>query len=430
MLDADIAKCFDRINHEALLKKLGTTPTLRRTIKGMLKAGVIDWTSKGNKGYSPTDKGTPQGGVVSPLLANIALHGLEMRIKQAFKDAHVVRYADDFVVMHKDLAMVQKCQEIITEWLSNMGPYLAAAKTRIAHTLHPVDGVVGFNFLGFEIRQYTVGKKHRHKSGREYKTIIKQSLELQRRHYEALSEIVESHKTSSQRKLINRLNPVIRGWCNYIAPMVSKEVMSKMRNRLYSLLRAWARRRHPNKNAHWWNDKYFQTIGEQNWVFATKDRKTILYEHHDTPVVRHVKVIGERSPYDGDWVYWASRMGSNPLITDRVAKLLKKQGGKCQLCGRAFKTDDLMEIHHLDGDHCNNRSNNRALLHRHCHDIAHRTTIKVTKNAKGKTKASPKPLQWTAEDEAAYKSHRRVVTRYAGEKPPKPSAKLLRSRMR
>lgn len=331
---------------------------------------------------------------------------MEERIKQAFPGkeiyvkgkytgcisaAQLIRYADDFVILHEDLAVIRKCQEIITEWLSNMGLELKAAKTRIAHTLNPVDGKNGFNFLGFEVKQYKVGKRHRNRTQREYKTNIKPSKELQKRHYEALAEIVETHKTSPQTKLINRLNPVIRGWCNYISPMVSKSVMSRMGHLLHNKLRAWARRRHPKKNAHWWTDKYWQSIGENNWVFATKDKRNILYDHDSTSVVRHMKVAGERSPYDGDWIYWISRMGKHPLIKKSVARLLKKQKGKCTHCGRAFKVDDLMEVHHLDGDHNNNRWNNRALLHRHCHDKVHRTTTLVNKRAKNNNSAPPKP---------------------------------------
>jgi len=145
VLDADISKCFDRIHHDVLLAKLNTFPVLRRQIKGWLKAGVLD----GNKLF-PTKEGTPQGGVISPLLANIALHGMEQRINQAFPErgiwskgkqvgrqnaAHLIRYADDFVIIHEELAVVQQCQQIITEWLLHLGLELKPSKTRLTHTL-------------------------------------------------------------------------------------------------------------------------------------------------------------------------------------------------------------------------------------------------------------------------------------------------------
>ena len=272
-----------------------------------------------------------------------------------------------------------------------MGLELKEAKTRIAHTLNPSNGTVGFNFLGFEIRQHKVGKRHLKKSKQKFKTNIKPSKESQKRHYQALAEVVEANKTSPQKNLIERLNPIIRGWCNYTAPMVSKEVMSKMQYLLYGKLRAWSRRRHPKKNAQWCAKRYWTTIGNNHWVFATKDMKNILYKHDRTQVVRHTKVVGNSSPYDGNVVYWASRIAEHPLLSKRTARLLKVQKGKCQHCGRLFKMDDLMEVHHLDGNHLNNRNNNLAVLHRRCHDHVHRPTIMVNKNASDKTKASPKP---------------------------------------
>ncbi|MCA1995430.1 MAG: reverse transcriptase N-terminal domain-containing protein, partial [Coleofasciculus sp. S288] len=145
VLDADIAKCFDRINHEALLEKLNTFPTIRRQVRAWLKSGVMD----GNKLF-PTEEGTPQGGVISPLLANIALHGMEELIRKVFprksyrvdgkkvskRPPILIRYADDFVVVHEDIEIVQKCQQVIQTWLSNMGLELKPSKTRLCHTLN------------------------------------------------------------------------------------------------------------------------------------------------------------------------------------------------------------------------------------------------------------------------------------------------------
>ncbi len=181
VLDADIAKCFDRINHEALLNKLGTTPTLRRQIRSWLKAGVMD-----GKQLFPTSEGTPQGGVISPLLANIALHGMEERIKEYAKNIDLrnnkghqegwttkekslsfIRYADDFVILHEDITVVQRCKEIISEWLVDMGLELKPSKTRLTHTLNKYENEEpGFNFLGFYIRQFPTGKYQSSKSTR------------------------------------------------------------------------------------------------------------------------------------------------------------------------------------------------------------------------------------------------------------------------
>ena len=191
VLDADIAKCFDHISHEALLQKLATFPAMRRVIKSWLKAGVMEGLE-----LTPTQEGTPQGGVVSPVLANVALHGLETivvqrltrRVGTTFRKVSptVVRYADDFVVLDEDLTGIQQAQEIITEWLTDMGLEVKPSKTKQSHTLAEHEGNVGFHFLGFEIRQYPVGKTHtgRNTRGKQlgFKTIIKPTKEAVQRH--------------------------------------------------------------------------------------------------------------------------------------------------------------------------------------------------------------------------------------------------------
>ena len=175
VLDADIAKCFDRINHLALLQKLGYTGKIRQQIKAWLKSGVID-----QKVFTATSEGTPQGGVLSPLLANVALHGMENMLMETAKSLDMrntvgnqiswqskvrsltfVRYADDFVLIHKDHDVILKCRDLISEWLRKIGLELKPSKTRIAHTLiseQSEDGKAGFDFLGHHIQQFPVGK--------------------------------------------------------------------------------------------------------------------------------------------------------------------------------------------------------------------------------------------------------------------------------
>ena len=374
VFDADISKCFDCICHKALLEKLNTSPTIRRQIRAWLKAGVMD---KG--AFCDTSEGTPQGGVISPLLANIALHGMENRIRQVNKTASLIRYADDFVILHYDITVVQRCQQIIAEWLKSMGLELKPSKTRLAHTLHKYEEQEpGFDFLGFTVRQFPVGK---YQSGKKsngtplgFKTLIKPSSKKLKLHAESLHSVIKTHKTVPQEALISRLNPVIRGWANYYSTVVSKEIFSKMDSITYQQLMAWANRRHPKKNKHWVAKRYWLLGQGEGWTFATKGegkpKKMRLRKHSETSIVRHIKVQGERSPYDGDWIYWSTRMGRHPEAGKTTATLLKRQKGKCTHCGLFFKDGDTLEIDHVNpkAKGGKNSYENLQLLHRHCHD--------------------------------------------------------------
>jgi len=368
VLDADISKCFDQINHEALLRKINTFPTLRQQIKAWLKSGVID-----GKSLSTTSEGTPQGGVISPLLANISLHGMENRIKQVSKTAALIRYADDFVIIHEDLTVVHRCQQVITEWLKGMGLELKPSKTRITHTLHKYEGNVGFDFLGFNVRQHKVGTYRSARNGKKqplgFNTLITPSKEKIKLHLEEIGGIIDTHITAPQAALIKALNPVIRGWANYYSTVVSNDTFQLLGHLTYQKLRAWAIRRCPRSNQHEIVNKYWNTVGNDKWVFSTRDGLK-LARHTDTPIERHVKVQGERSPYDGDWVYWSTRLGKHPEATKRVAKLLKKQKGKCEYCGLYFKDGDLLEIDHKTPISKGGKDSfdNLQIIHRHCHD--------------------------------------------------------------
>ena len=368
VLETDVAKCFDQIDQRALCEKLNTSPRFSRQIRAWLKAGVME-----GEHFRETPTGAAQGSVISPLLANVALHGMEADLQNAFKPGdrpRLVRYADDLVVLAKDLWVVQAAQEILAQWLQPMGLQLKPNKTRITHTLKPYQGQVGFDFLGFEVRQYRVGKTH---SKQGFKTIIKPSKTAQIRHSQHLRAVIKAHQAAPQAALIGRLNPIIRGWANYYSSVCSKVTYSTMDAQVYQKLRAWARHRHPNKNQHWIAHKYWLIGRSEGWVFAAQNtlQPMRLFKHALTPIHRHVKVKGSRSPYDGDWVYWSRRQGQHPMLNTTVAKLLKKQMGKCSYCGLYFFCEDKVEVHHIDGNRSNYRRENLTLLHRHCHDQVH-----------------------------------------------------------
>ncbi|WP_322112013.1 group II intron reverse transcriptase/maturase [Aerosakkonema funiforme] len=379
VLDADIAKCFDRINHEALLKKIDTFPTMRRQLRAWLKAGVVDQGE-----LFPTNEGTPQGGVISPLLANIALHGMEERVKQYAEtlkgdkgkernrtSLSLIRYADDFVIIHEDINVVKTCQKVIADWLSDIGLELKPSKTKLTHTYKELEGNVGFDFLGFHIQQYKVGNYRCAKSTNGkllgFKTIITPSKAKVKNHLDKIAEVIDNHKTASQAALISKLSPIIRGWSNYYSTVVSKEIFSKLDMLTYEKLRAWAKRRGKgNIN----KDKYWRTVGNRRWCFSTEDGLE-LAQHKATPIIRHVNVKGRASPYNGDWTYWSKRRGKYPGTPNRVSKLLNRQKGKCSHCGLYFTSTDIVEVDHEIPKSLGGKDayGNLRLLHKHCHDI-------------------------------------------------------------
>ncbi|MDJ0602006.1 MAG: group II intron reverse transcriptase/maturase [Crocosphaera sp.] len=390
VLDADISKCFDKINHDYLLSKVDCPTPMKHQIKRWLKCGVID-----NSVFEETDSGTPQGGVISPLLANIALHGMITYIENRFprnkrrEDSSlnrdykpkIIRYADDFVVLHEDYEVILQCKSLISQWLEQVGLELKPEKTSIRHTLRSVeiDGKTiepGFDFLGFNIRSYPVGKYH---SGTTngidligFKTLIKPNKKAIKAHHEAVKKVIKTHKTAPQEALISRLNPVIRGWCNYYRTVASKETFTTEDMVTWNMLRAWTVSRVKKGKTSDKLSKYFSHGNHGIWTFRTKEMQ--LYYHAETEIRRHQLVKPEASPYDGNWTYWSKRRGNYPETPNRVAKLLKKQKGKCALCGQHFTPDDLIEIDHIIPKSKGGKDEykNYQALHRHCHDVKSR----------------------------------------------------------
>lgn len=259
----------------------------------------------------------------------------------------------------------------------DIGLELKPSKTRLAHTLNRMDNEEpGFNFLGFNICQHLVSK---YNSGRNpqgyplgFKTIITPSKEKVKTHLEKIAEVIDRHKAAPQKALILHLNPIIRGWSNYYANVVSKDTYSRCDHHTYLKLFAWAKRRHPRKNRGYIQNKYWKSIGDKNWAFATREDESAfqLLLHTETPIVRHVKVKGDASPYDGNLIYWSKRRGKHPLMPKRESNLLKRQKGKCPHCRLYFREEDVLEVDHIVPKSKGGKDiyNNLQLLHRHCHD--------------------------------------------------------------
>jgi RNA-directed DNA polymerase len=217
VLDADIEKCFDRISHDGLLAKVHAPQPVMRLIRDWLKAGILE----DGQTLFP-EAVTPQGGVLSPLLANIALHGFEMFVSRDGRKHRVVviRYADDFVILCDDLNVLLEAKTRAESWLAEMGLRLKAEKTHITHTLNLHEGHVGFDFLGFNIRQYRVGKYHDHKRHAGYKTLITPNRKAVQRHLRELKALIRQYR-GAQAALIAELNPKIRGWTLYYQASVA-----------------------------------------------------------------------------------------------------------------------------------------------------------------------------------------------------------------
>lgn len=413
VLDADIAKCFDKIDHQPLLEKVNTYPSLRRQLLAWLKSGVIDfsqWAKR--KGFSSTNEGTPQGGVISPLLANIALHGLQQILedyisnrsltnkdgkplygsRDKIQSLGVIRYADDFVVIHHDRQVILECQDVIKNWLTTYGLELKESKTQI------VNSSDGFDFLGFNFRHYQTSKYKGAKAtnGKLQSEVlhIKPSSISIKKHQDKLAEVVDSLKSSKQSDLIERLNPIIKGWCNYYKTVMSSETFSKIDHLFFDKLWSWAKRRHPRKTSQWIKNKYWQKGAPghngDNWVFKSleSNKEVYMWKHYWTNIERFVKVQNTKSPYDGDLIYWSSRLGRNPELNTREATLLKMQKGKCIYCHHYFQLEDKWEVDHIipksmkGGD----SYKNLQLLHKHCHDK--KTAIDLVEIQKFKTERS------------------------------------------
>ncbi|NER95493.1 MAG: group II intron reverse transcriptase/maturase [Symploca sp. SIO1B1] len=360
VLDADIEKCFDKINHRVLLNDLDC-PHFRQIIKQWLKCGVMD------NGFLETTSGTPQGGVISPLLANIALHGLGNFIEREIKGTKVIRYADDFVVLGNSQEDIYTAKRLANNWLDLYDLRIKESKTQVVHTSD------GFDFLGFNIRQYKVG---RYKSGKNtkgrnlgFKTLVKPSKKAVQKHYDHLKDVITKHKKAPQGALISRINPIIRGWSNYYSSVVSKEIYSKLDHLLWVALRAWIKSR-TGKAFYKDLKKYFGTKGGFKWTFQTP-LGISMNRHAKTKIIRHIKVKGTKSPYDGDLSYWSQRGMKLPGIKTRVKNLLQHQKGICPVCKQLFMPDDLLEIDHIipTSRGGNDRYNNLQILHKHCHDF-------------------------------------------------------------
>ncbi|MEL6322017.1 MAG: group II intron maturase-specific domain-containing protein, partial [Cyanobacteria bacterium J06626_14] len=294
--------------------------------------------------------------------------------KRRFRAPLLHRYADDFIVLHASVKVVEQCKELISQWLSNLGLNLKDSKTCIAHTLGAQGYQAGFDFLGFNVRQY---EKNDINTGIGYdgkrlgfKTLIKPSKEAVKRHVKRIGDIIRQNRSSPQKLLITKLSRVIVGWTKYYDSVVSSRIFHTIDYRMFSMLRRWAKYRSPKKSGksvmakYWWIDK----VGK--WVFGTPDMESKLYNHSNTSIKRVIRLKGDKSPYDRDWTYWTLRLANYSQVRKEVRILLKRQKGKCNGCGHYIHSTDVIEVDHIKpkAEGGSDLLQNKQLLHGHCHD--------------------------------------------------------------
>ena len=327
-LDADLSSAFDTISHRLLLSQLGLFPA-RDQVGQWLKAGVVD---RGR--YTPTDAGTPQGGVLSPLLLNIALHGMETAAGVRYysdgrtaPDAPVlVRYADDYAAFCHSRQQAEQVKQRLAEWLAPRGLSHNEDKTRIVHVEES-----GFDFLGYNVRRY--------QTRRGGKLLIKPSKDAVRKIRQRLATEVRTLRGAPPNVVIGRLNPIIRGWAAHYRSVVSSEVFSALDDYLWRLLYQWACHRHPDKPKRWVTTRYFGRYNparQDKWVYGDRDSGAYLHKFAWTPIVRHVPVKGAASPDDPALVrYWADRRRKQkpPPLAPALMRQIHKQRGRCPECG-------------------------------------------------------------------------------------------------
>jgi RNA-directed DNA polymerase len=313
VLEGDIKGCFDNISHQWLLDHV---PMDKSILRKWLKSGFLE-----KQVFYDTVSGTPQGGIISPVLANLALDGLERRLREAFPDrgkgsesgkaaqVHLIRYADDFIITgHSPELLETKVKPIVESFLQERGLKLSLEKTSITHLKD------GFDFLGQNVRRYPNGK-----------LLIKPSRKSIRSLLARVKEIVRKHLGGTAHRLVMQLNAVIRGWANYHRHVVSKRIFARIDEQIFRLLWRWARHRHPRKGHRWIKDKYFERVGTRDWWFFgesldQEERFVHLRLFHATSVkiVRHVQVKSDVHPYDPRWVTYLaqrSRRRSTPTVS-------------------------------------------------------------------------------------------------------------------
>jgi RNA-directed DNA polymerase len=385
ILEGDIKSCFDKISHPWLLSHI---PMEKTILNKWLKAGYMDKSV-----LYPTEDGTPQGGIISPVLANMALDGLERILRKKYpksgpkalkgmnKQVNLVRYCDDFIITGISKEILEtEVKPLVTEFLRERGLELSEEKTKITHIED------GFDFLGQQVRKYN-GKLLTRPSKKNVKAFLAD-----------IRKVIKDNKQATAYGLIATLNPKIRGWANFHQHAAAKETFAHVDTAIFTTLWRWARRRHPTKGKQWVKDQYFGRSGNRNWRFfgTAKDKdgkiiRNLLSLAAATPVTRYIKIKGACNPYDPVWeLYLETRLGVKMAKTlqgkRRLMYLWKAQGGLCPICNQPITHVTGWHNHHIvyKTHGGADSAENRVLIHPNCHRQVH---------AKGITVSKPRPVK-------------------------------------
>ena len=397
VLDADIHKCFDEIDHEKLISKLSTFDQMESQINAWLKTDImVDFQNESNE-VTKALEGTSQGGIISPLLVNIALHGLENHIKNWYANTWYPktgyptsvgkrdrrnsigfsRYADDFVILAPSITDIEAIETEVNNWLKNeAGLKLSKAKTRI------VNSTSGFEFLGFQIISIKT------ESSGKYRIKIHPSKESKNRILNRIRKIIQSNKSASSYSLIVQLASRIIGWANYFQYSECQTAFSNMDYAIFGQIRAWAFRRRSKglQSRTKIKEKYFPSGNtytfrgntyQNNWILTgqTMDKTTGKLKQNFLPKMswvkstQHIKIKGIASPYDSNHVYWSQRTAKYSGYSFRITKLIQTQNGCCKICGVPFTPMDVIETDHIipRSKGGPDKYSNLQALHKHCH---------------------------------------------------------------
>src|SRR6266700_778049 len=401
ILEGDIKACFDKISHDWLLAHI---PMEKTMLRKWLKAGFMDKHT-----LYPTDEGTPQGGIASPVIANLTLDGLEKLLKDRFlkpnnghnAKVNFVRFANDFIVTGESKELLEKeVKPLVEQFLKERGLELSPEKTVITHIEE------GFDFLGQNVRKYNG------------KMLIRPSKKNVTAFLDKVRTILKDNKQATAGRLIVQLIPVIQGWARYHQHIASKKAFKKVDHLIFCMLWRWAKRRHPKKGAKWVKNKYFHSRGNRNWVFfgeITDNKGTHQVQlplAYHIRINRHVKVREMANPYDPEWeTYFEKRldlkMENNLNHRKKLLHLCKEQRGLCPICHQKITKITGWHSHHLiwRSKGGSDKMDNRVLLHPNCHNQVHSQGIPVVKPRSVKRAERDPALQGTTLFALLYERH-------------------------